>query len=231
MSPFLKKHRASIISFGIALSLAMFFRVFAVSLYKVPTSSMLPNLYVGDIILGYKLPYQFFSKTISSVLPGVFSDLKRGDVVIFRHPKTSVFYVKRILGLGGDKIILNEQGITVNGEILGRKSGENNFDFVGSNYYESFIESVGANSYGILLRKNESLDLVDKEFSVGPGEIFVVGDNRDSSDDSRDWGPVPVENIVAKVNKVVLSFQWSGSQSSKIRFDRLWVDLDESNAR
>ena len=219
----------------VAVCLALVLRFFVVSAYKIPTGSMLPTLKVGDFIFAYKLPYGFpipFSngRRWSSTLP------ERGDVVVFRYPgNENVNYVKRVVGLPGDQIALKNKKLLINGTEVEYQALSSKLisDVPSAEFYSVYSESFGALSKDPdhIVMTNQA----DKGDSFGPvvvppGQIFVLGDNRDSSDDSRYWGTVPVTHLEGRVIMVWLSLDWMnmwGNDSlPKIRWERLFKKVE-----
>ncbi|NCU42453.1 MAG: signal peptidase I [Candidatus Moranbacteria bacterium] len=167
--------------FFLAFIIIVPIRMFIFQPFFVQGSSMEPNFHDGEYLLvnewGYKhTDIGFFSKPFFSVEP--FRELKRGDVVVFRYPKNpSIFYVKRIIALPGEKILFKEGRI----EII-EKGGLNRFFLDESSYLPETTNT----------KNLESLALSDEEY-------FVMGDNRMHSNDSRAWGPVNKSFIIGKV--------------------------------
>ncbi len=197
----------------VAIFLAFFVRTFVWTAYRVPTSSMSPTLLRGDFIFVYKWPYGIHFPWIRSKLAML--PLKRGDVVVFtfsEHPQVN--YVKRVIGVSGDQIEISNGELSVNGKKFQYElvreppgesvlKGEEDLTLNFSLYKERTLEEdrlvlrkkVGNKSFGPLV--------------VPPGEIFLLGDNRDASDDLRYWGTVPVERVEGQVRFIWLSLDWS----------------------
>jgi signal peptidase I len=159
--------------------------------YKIASKSMLPTLENGDLIL---------SDNDSS-------DLKFGDVVIFKYPNfeknpayVNVAYVKRIIAVPGDTINYNNDQLTING--VKAKYKKLNLYQNNSNNLEYKTEKINNKSYGILLHKNLSSTV---NTTVPDDQYFVMGDNRAKSFDSRSWGFLPKENILGKATYIWFS--------------------------
>lgn len=203
---FLREYAESLIA---AILIALFLRFSVVSAYKIPTGSMVPTLKVGDFILAYKLPYglqlPFFEDRIGARLP------ERGDVIVFRYPgHESIYYVKRVVGLPGDRIAVRNRRLVVNeveADYL-ELNDELIRDLPGNDFYMAFEEQLGGTSHAIIRSKADEGEFFGPVV-VPPGHVFVLGDNRDSSDDSRYWGPVPTRNIEGRVSLVWLSLDWA----------------------
>jgi signal peptidase I len=167
-------------SIVITAIIALFATTFVVQAFKIPTGSMEPNLLIGDHLLVNKFIYGLHSGLLSEILP--YKNPKRGDVIVFKYPNSpEVAYVKRLIGMPGDKIELIGHTLYINGQVL----KEN---------YTQYIdpESIYAH-YG--------------PYEVPPGHYFAMGDNRDNSQDSRFWGFVPRDYILGKALVIYWSFR------------------------
>jgi signal peptidase I len=153
----------------IVIVLAAAIRYFLISPYQVDGSSMTPTLTDKDYLLVEKVNF-------------IFRNPSRGDIVVFRYPlNTTINYVKRIIGVAGDKITIKDGNITVS-----------------NSQYPSGV--VLQENYLSTSSKTSVMgDSSEKSWVVSEGEFFVLGDNREHSDDSRSWGIVPKENILGKV--------------------------------
>ena len=168
----------------VAVLLALVLRFFVISAYKIPTGSMIPTLKVGDLIFAYRLPYGFpipFSggDRWSAKLP------ERGDVVVFRYPgNETVNYVKRVVGLPGDRIQIRNKHLFVNDEEAGYKAlpSDSIKDLPGGEDYEVFEEKLATSTHSVILNRADETDFFGPVV-VPPGHFFVLGDNRASSDD------------------------------------------------
>jgi signal peptidase I len=201
-------------------------RSFLFEPFKIPSGSMIPTLLVGDLILVNKFHYGVRLPVINKKIIAN-NDPKRGDVMVFRYPKdTSVDYIKRVVGVPGDEITFREQRLYVNGQPAPLEAvpppGFYNEDSM--RYESSFIEKLGDVAHGILLnpqsqpyygpddrinfpfRENCRYSAEGVSCKVPPGHYFMMGDNRDNSQDSRFWGFVPDENIVGKAFFVWMNF-------------------------
>jgi signal peptidase I len=167
-------------SIVITAIIALFATTFTVQAFKIPTGSMESNLLIGDHLLVNKFVYGRHSGFLSKLLP--YKDPKRGDVIVFKYPNSpEVAYVKRLIGMPGDKVELIGRTVYINGEPL----KEN---------YTQYIDPGSA--YGH-----------DGPYFVPPGHYFAMGDNRDNSQDSRYWGFVPRDYILGKALVIYWSFE------------------------
>jgi len=229
-------------SFFPVLLIVFLLRGFVVEPFRIPSSSMLPTLEIGDFVLvnkykyGLRLPITY--KKIFDI-----SDPERGDIMVFRYPKgPKVNYIKRLVGVPGDRIIYNPylKQITLNGEIV--ESNADGFysftDASGKEYTNNrYITSIGKAKFNILINKNNPdriqmntrLNKFCSEISYGlqctvpEKSYFVMGDNRDHSADSRSWGFVPEENIVGKA--IFVWFHWDTVTDRGVNFSRVGSPL------
>ena len=203
--------------------LAVFFlRSFLVEPFKIPSGSMIPTLLVGDFILVNKYTYGIRLPVINKKIVELNSP-QRGDVVVFRYPvDPSLDYIKRIVGLPGDKVAYQTKRLTINGKPMPMSRNGDWFDKDRFFYTPRYVEQLGAVKHEVLI-EGEAPAFVPHvlEFSqrdkciynsegficeVPPGHYFAMGDNRDNSQDSRVWGFVPDENIVGKAFFIWFNF-------------------------
>lgn len=224
-------------SIGLAILCALILRGFVIEAFKIPTGSMIPTLLVGDhlfvnkFVYGIRIP--FTKKFVVN-----FRELERGEVVVFSFPTSSARahiaqqpasrrdcidrgsledekdFIKRIVGLSGDTVELRDNQLIVNGEPVARtflrKEATGNFL-----YPHEFHEMETLNDYTYTVHYSGR----DENFgpiTVDDGHFFVIGDNRDSSSDSRCWGQVPVENV--KGRAIVI---WWSIGPDSMRWDRV----------
>lgn len=210
----------------ISVLLALVVRSFIVTAYKVPTGSMQPTLKAGDFIFSYRLAYGLhFPWSQSAVLE---SPPERGDVVVFSYanqPSTS--YVKRVIGLPGDKIQITKGKLSINDVPLDYElEGEDpSGDNPNADAFDIYLERDLGTFRRVIFQKS----LQDQNFGplvVPPGEVFLLGDNRDASDDSRYWGTVPIGQIYGKVIFVWMSLdwqkRWGGDRYPSVRWHRVF---------
>jgi len=176
-------------------------RILIVEPFVIPSGSMIPTLLVHDHILAEKWAYGLH-------LPGVDSFLlkwaqpRRFDIVVFRYPKNpDVYFVKRVIGLPGDEISIREGILKINGQEIEQKLIEEikDLNIEMDSRFEYFMEDHH------VVRYEDKQQSTFHELKVPAGYIFVMGDNRDQSSDSRVWGFVPVNNLVGRVSRVWLS--------------------------
>jgi len=192
-------------SFFPVLLIVFLLRGFIIEPFKIPSGSMLPSLYIGDYILVNKFAYGiripvWNKKVIATGEP------KRGDVMVFRYPKDpSVDYIKRVIGLPGDHIAYYNKVLYVNGKPISRKFTKQ-YDGPGQSHANEYVENLDEAGHAMLLMPGRANSLEGK-YVVPEDMYFVMGDNRDNSNDSRVWGPVPDRNLVGKA--FMIWMHWS----------------------
>jgi signal peptidase I len=211
-------------SFFPVIALVFFLRSFLWEPFKIPSSSMVPTLLIGDLILVNKYAYGIRLPIINQkIIP--LGDPQRGDVMVFKYPKDmSQDYIKRVIGVPGDKITYENKRLTVNGQPVQYEPMDEYLDSEHPVYYRQLLEKLPNAPHRILNddSKRTSLDLggvdnfphhencvysYDKFTCIVPeGNYFMMGDNRDNSADSRYWGFVPDRNIVGKAFLVWMNF-------------------------
>jgi len=194
-------------------------RSFLVEPFRIPSGSMMPTLLVGDFILVNKFAYGVRLPVINSKVIDV-GKPARGDVMVFRYPKNpSIDYIKRVIGLPGDKVAYYKKQLFINGQPA-KQNGQESYAGVGAGVSMSGAKLrqehlLGVN-HDILI--DESRATMEGEFTVPEGQYFVMGDNRDNSNDSRYWGFVPEENLVGKAFMVWMNWD---SKADGVAWERL----------
>lgn len=181
------------------LFIVLFLRSFIVEPFKIPSGSMMPTLLVGDFILVNKFTYGIRLPVLHKKVIEI-DKPKRGDVVVFRYPQDpSIDYIKRVIGLPGDKVGYYDKVLYINGE---RIPQERIGDYIGIG---SGFRNTGSSHIKENLMTVEHEILIDPrrppepyENIVPEGHYFVMGDNRDKSNDSRYWGYVPESHLVGR---------------------------------
>jgi len=179
-------------SFFPVLVIVLVLRSFLVEPFQIPSGSMLPTLEVGDFILVNKYAYGLRLPVVGTKILEV-GEPERGDVMVFRFPEDGVTnFIKRVVGLPGDRIRYEDEQLFINGEPVPK-------DFVARlPPLERWRERLGDVTHDIYLTMGRNSGLGEGEWVVPEGHYFVMGDNRDNSNDSRFWGTVPDEMIVGK---------------------------------
>ena len=210
-----------------AILIAVVIRTFLYEPFKIPSGSMYPSLYVGDFLFVSKYTYGYskhsFPFSMALFNGRVWADEpERGDVVVFKFPQDNrTDYIKRVIGLPGDKIKLENGRLYINGNLVKREQID---DFVLRDKYgnvERFRQYVETLPNGV---KHNILEISDSELyddvpelTVPEGTYFMMGDNRDRSDDSRvNVGFVPFENLVGKARVLFFSYDGNGGPWYKL---------------
>lgn len=201
-------------------------RSFVLEPFKIPSGSMIPTLLVGDFILVNKYTYGIRLPVINKKILDI-NEPKRGDVLVFRYPEDpSIDYIKRVIGLPGDTITYHNKQLIINDEVI-KMEYEGDYKYVeagsGYTYSDHFSEYLNKESHSIIINQDvkgiQYSNVRQFEFrenckyrrtgftcEVPAGNYFTLGDNRDSSSDSRYWGFVPEENIVGKAFMIWWNF-------------------------
>ena len=214
-------------SIFLAVLIALIIRSFFVEPFNIPSGSMKPNLLVGDFIFVSKWSYGFSKHSLPfsiPLIPGkIFSKLpERGEVVVFKTPEDNrTDYIKRVIGLPGDRIQIIDGKIIINDNLILRKKLK---DFIDTDKNSS-IKRIRKYKEYFFNKEIEVLDITDQGivdntnlYVVPEGHFFVMGDNRDNSQDSRFTnivGYIPIENLIGKAQFIFFSLENS-------RFLELW---------
>ncbi len=187
-------------SFFPILFVILVFRSFLFEPFKVPTGSMIPSLNVGDYIIVNKHSYGIRLPVIGTKVINV-SDPQRGDVMVFIPPHEDLYFVKRVIGMPGDHVRYEEKTLYINGFEQAQEFINMTGD--GRRPVNHFLEQLGEVEHDIYVSSLTRYTTSDYWMQPGgrvvpEGYYFMMGDNRDNSDDSRRWGVVPEENIVGK---------------------------------
>ena len=230
-----------------AVLVALFLRAFVVEAFKIPSKSMVPTLMVGDhifvnkFIYGIRLPF-------TNYWPIKFREPQRGEVVVFKWPRDEKLdFIKRVVGLPGDKIKIVKDDLTINGQLVPvapiEVKGQDPNDkrdlllnppagFPDASHftqmpfspdwrdYTYYLEQMGTHTH---IKQEALAHFRDgDEITVPPGMLFVMGDNRDNSSDSREWGFAPRDNLKGRAMFIWLS--WDHDQEG-LRWDRFghWI--------
>ncbi|MDR0480206.1 MAG: signal peptidase I [Burkholderiaceae bacterium] len=202
-------------------------RSFVIEPFHIPSGSMIPTLWIGDFVLVNKFTYGLRLPVIGTRLTAG-KPVARGDVVVFHYPlNPSEDYIKRVVGLPGDEVTYVDKRLTVNGQLVPETPAPDFFDESTTGYYKQFNEQFGATTHAIMTndqvptyiregvrnfqyRSNCSYTLDGFTCKVPAGHYFMMGDNRDNSDDSRYWGFVPEGNVVGRAFLIWMNFNHFG---------------------
>lgn len=188
--------------------------------YRIPSGSMKPGLQIGDFVLVNKMSYGVHMPVSNKEIIHL-ADPARGDIIIFRYPpEPAVTYIKRIVGLPGDKVAYNNNQLTINGEPVPKEyigNGIDTIDGVQSWPVGRFIEQIGTYSVEVF-NQSEKGRLTQAEIKVPEDHFFVLGDNRDNSGDSRQWGFVHRDEIYGRAFRVAFSWDTTNNVLRTERF-------------
>lgn len=184
--------------------IVLILRGFIAEPFRIPSGSMLPSLEIGDFILVSKFSYGIRLPVANKKVIGL-GEPERGDVIVFRYPEDpSIDYIKRVIGVPGDKIAYYNKVLHVNDEPV--NLGETSVYRAGYDHVVRQMENLTGVEHEILV--NQMYPAVDFVITVPENQYFVMGDNRDNSRDSRVWGFVPDENLVGRAVVVWLNWEF-----------------------
>jgi signal peptidase I len=232
----------------IAIILALLIRGFLYEPFNIPSGSMRPTLEVGDYLFTNKRSYGYgqysFSLFYNLFLPVPYQgriwsqDPKRGDILVFWLPSHGQNYIKRVIGLPGDRIQVRQGRLYINDHIVSREFVgliEDSQSVKGPIVLREYIETLPNGVVHKIYEEGDENPLDDTGVYIVPdGHVFMMGDNRDNSTDSRvtrEVGPVPIENIIGRAE--VIFFSTNGSAGLlefwrwpwAVRFERLFTDI------
>jgi signal peptidase I len=221
-----ERPRGAIAEWTITILLLLFGTTTLVQAFVIPTGSMEDTLLIGDHLLVDKLAYAPSGPISKHLLP--YSDVKRGDIIVFRYPiDINQTFVKRVIGVPGDRIRLENKQVYLNGKKLVEPYKYHKTEYIDS-YRDNF---PGEPNVGIFPPAQVMLEqnVVKGEVVVPPDNFFAMGDNRDSSLDSRYWGFVPRKNIIGKPLIIYWSYDAPTERlaSPTIGFDHM-MDLAQN---
>lgn len=213
MVPFRRRKRRTVksrlASLALAVLAALALRALVVQAYRIPSGSMEDTLLAGDYLAAYKLPYGVREPLGGKKLVAGFRRPKPGEILVFRYPLDGRDFIKRCVAAGGDTVVVKNGDLYVNGtkeslpqavhkaaKTIGPWSGH---DRLWSSSYQKAWEE----------RRFLQMDWVRDDFgpvAVPPGQLFMMGDNRDNSMDSRFWGPLAEAEIIGRA--VLIYWSW-----------------------
>lgn len=183
-------------SFFPVLLFVLVIRSFVFEPFRIPSGSMMPTLLQGDFIFVKKFSYGLRLPVTETKIIAT-GEPERGDVVVFRLPSDpSINYIKRVVGLPGDKITYERHRLTINGELVDIEPAPD-----ATPVDPKFIEQLGERTHDILITSPAN-SLRDGIYTVPEGHYFVMGDNRDNSRDSRFIGAIPESNLVGEAVRI-----------------------------
>jgi signal peptidase I len=209
-------------SFFPLLLLVWVIRSFIIQPYRVPSGSLAPTVFPGDFIAVSQFSYGLRLPVLNYKIVNI-GEPKRGDIVLFHWPKNpGIIFVKRLVGLPGDHVVYKNKVLTINDETMKQEYLNKDLDIEPTNNYlpvpvQRKIENLQGIKHQIFVREEGGED-ANIDVIVPPNCYFMMGDNRDDSDDSRDWGCVPDQNLIGKA--FVIWMSWD-SGNNKIRWQRI----------
>jgi len=209
-------------SFFPVILIVFVLRSFLFEPFRIPSGSMIPTLQIGDLILVNKYQYGIRLPVINRKIIDLGSP-QRGDVMVFRFPhNTTQDYIKRVVGLPGDRVEYADRRLSINGQPVPEQPLPRYFEEDRVQYYAQFAEKLGNVEHRIILSEGPGVPpmrafahthpqacqytAAGVSCTVPEGHYFVMGDNRDNSEDSRFWGFVPDENIVGRAFFIWMNF-------------------------
>lgn len=187
----------------IAILIALFIRTFIVAAYKIPSRSMVPTLLVGDHLLVNKFIYGIKIPILRKIIVPI-TDPKRGDIIVFIYPHDrSKDFIKRVIGVGGDTIEIKNKKIFIN-----KKEHTDNYSI----YTDDML-------YPASMQPRDNFGPV----VVPSNTVFVMGDNRDESADSRFWGFVDLKDVEGKA--LIIYWSWNSEEKDDIFWKLRWNRL------
>lgn len=196
-------------SFFPVILIVLLLRSFLVEPFRIPSGSMIPTLWIGDFILVNKFAYGIRLPVVDMKIIDI-GEPKRGDVVVFRYPDDpSTDYIKRVVGLPGDRITYHSKTLFINGQPAPQQpAGPYTEVDTGIPLPAKLqMESVDGVEHKMVVHPDYFGRLDAGDWRVPEGSYFVMGDNRDNSNDSRAWGFVPEKNLVGKAFMIWMN--WS----------------------
>lgn len=197
-------------SFFPVILVVLLFRAFVLEPFRIPSASMMPGLVDGDFIFVSKFSYGLRLPLINTKIVPT-GEPQRGDVIVFRLPSDpSMHYIKRLVGLPGDRVVVRDNRITINGlPIPMQRDGlyDGGYGFTGA---ELAVERFGAEQHVVMYAPDRNAK--DFDAVVPAGHYFFMGDNRNDSEDSRFQavGFVPEQNLVGRAVRIWLNWQMPG---------------------
>lgn len=211
---------------AIAIGLPLLVRAYVAEVYGVASDSMIPTLSPGDKVLINRMAYRDLTFCLSSTCKPASGQPSRGDVIVFTYPgEPDKPYIKRVIGLAGETVTYHDDRLQIDQTAA-------SYSRIGTHYYsderapfssaDALLEELPGHRHRILERP-EPLHAKGAAWHVAPGHVFVLGDNRDRSNDSRFRGTVPVDQVTGRALAVLWS--WNETEGA-IRWQRLFRRID-----
>ena len=198
-------------SWGVAILVVVAIRIFVFEPFKIPSGSMVPTLLIGDHVVVSKYSYGLWLPLVHKEVVDL-GDPERGDVIVFRYPKNErLNYIKRVVAIPGDTIEVSWNKVTLNGTELPARTAATGpkLTYLDENCYprtmKHAVEDLIGIEYDILTRSLGGGTLQQTKTTIPEDHVFVMGDNRDNSEDSRKWGLVKYSQIKGKAHFIWMS--------------------------
>lgn len=210
-------------SFFPVLLIVLLLRSFVAEPFRIPSESMLPTLQVGDFIVVSKYSYDVRMPVTQTTIVET-AQPERGDVAVFRYPvNPSINYIKRIVGLPGDRIAYYDHRLFINGDPVALER-VGSYEIPGGQPVEGgmvrYMEELNGLRHSVVV--DPGARSLEGEFVVPDGHYFVLGDNRDYSNDSRRWGYVPRDHLVGQARMIWMHWNW---QEGGIDWSRIGLSI------
>jgi signal peptidase I len=207
-------------SFFPVLLIVLLIRAFLIQPYRVPSGSLEPTILPGDFIAVSQFSYGLRLPVLNYKIIKI-GEPKRGDIALFRWPDNpSIIFVKRVVGVPGDHIVYRHKILRINGKIADQKLIGRTLDIEPDNVpvpVQEKMENLLGVEHHIFIRGIGG-DIGTVDTIVPKGFYFMMGDNRDASDDSRFWGFVPEENLIGKA--FIIWMSWD-PENHNVRWNRI----------
>lgn len=231
-------------AWGPAILAVLLIRTYIFEPFRIPSGSMVPTLLIGDHVLVNKSAYGLWTPFTGVDIPFVldkvwivprmeifdWGDPDRGDIIVFRYPNDeSLTYIKRVVAIGGDRIEVKNNQVILDG-VLQQRDYQGSYSFVDdrcrSHGAKRYIEDLGEVQHEMLTSTGLGGLLANhKAFTVPENTVFVMGDNRDNSEDSRRWGIVRFDQVKGKAHFVWLSWDRCAGEYGQVRGSRFFTNL------
>ncbi len=213
-------------SFFPIILIVFLLRSFVIEPFRIPSGSMLPNLHIGDFILVNKYVYGLRLPILHDKFVD-FGSPERGDVMVFRYPiDPALNFIKRVVALPGDELSYVNKRLSINGVEVTTVATDPFLPDKNTNHsypLDQYLEKIGNQDHLIVLDDNRGSRDLDRVI-VPEGHYFVLGDNRDHSNDSRYWRFVPENHIVGKA--FMIWFSWKGAKDGWVDWGRIGNNID-----
>lgn len=197
-------------SFFPVFLIVLVLRSFLIEPFRIPSGSMMPTLLIGDFILVNKYTYGIRLPVLNLKVLEL-GKPQRGDIIVFRYPEDlTTPYIKRVIGVPGDRIVYSNKTLTINGKAVpATEVGLYEGVGAGASFIDEVIlqENLGTLEHQIL--QTPQVRSRDADMVIPEGQYFVLGDNRDNSKDSRFWGTVPDENLIGRAFMIWMNWDYA----------------------